>query len=418
MRRILPAAALVIAACLATAGSAGAQSGACPKLSQPWYGSNAQRIQTVIDARGTCSGLPGGRPLAVFDWDNTIIKNDISDQTFFWMLRHDKVRQPAGRDWTTTSTYMTRAGARALRRACGSLADPGEPLPTSTNTRCADELVSFRKDEETTGGDPAFAGYDHRRMEGAYIWMSQLMAGRTPETARAWARAARKLALARPQGATQKVGSGREVAWVRYYAQQRDLVRTLNAAGFDTWVVSASPQEWASVWAQGAGFPAGHTIGIRTVREDGRITTKLKGCGGFADGSNQIMTYVDGKRCWVNQAILGMSPTDPAALQPAPEARRQAIAAGDSDTDVSMVRDATGVHIAINRNKAELMCRAYANQDGRWIVNPMFIDPEPKFADGYPCTTKGAIDAEGKEVPVIGDDGVTPIPDQQDTVFG
>ena len=125
VRRIIPAAALVIAACLATAGSAAAQSGACPKLSQPWYGSNAQRIQTVIDARGTCSGLPGGRPLAVFDWDNTIIKNDISDQTFFWMLRHDKVRQPAGRDWTTTSTYMTRAGARALRRACGSLADPG-----------------------------------------------------------------------------------------------------------------------------------------------------------------------------------------------------------------------------------------------------------------------------------------------------
>jgi phosphoserine phosphatase len=416
VRRIIPAAALVIAACLATAGTADAQSGACPKLSEPWYGSNAQRIQTVIDARGTCSGLPGGRPLAVFDWDNTVIKNDISDQTFFWMLRHDKVRQPEGRDWTTTSTYMTREGARALRRACGSLAAPGEPLPTSTNTRCADELVSFRKDEETTGGDPAFAGYNHRRMEGAYIWMSQLMAGRTPETARAWARAARKLALARPQGATQKVGSGREVAWVRYYAQQRDLVRTLNAAGFDTWVISASPQEWASVWAQGAGFPAGHTVGIRTVREDGRITTKLKGCGGFEDGSNQIMTYVDGKRCWANQAILGIQ--GPAALQPAPEARRQAIAAGDSDTDVTMVRDATGVHIAINRNKAELMCRAYANQDGRWIVNPMFIDPEPKLADGYPCSTKCAIDADGKEVPVIGDDGVTPIPDQQDTVFG
>ena len=128
------------------------------------------------------------------------------------------------------------------------------------------------------------------------------------------------------------------------------------------------------------------------------------------------MTYVDGKRCWVNQAILGIQGA--AALQPAPEARRQAIAAGDSDTDVTMVRDATGVHIAINRNKAELMCRAYANQDGRWIVNPMFIDPEPKLADGYPCATKGAVDAEGKEVPVIGDDGVTPIPDQQDTVFG
>ena len=158
VRRIIPAAALVIAACLATAGSAGAQSGACPKLSQPWYGSNAQRIQTVIDARGTCSGLPGGRPLAVFDWDNTIIKNDISDQTFFWMLRHDKVRQPAGRDWTTTSTYMTRAGARALRRACGSLADPGSrcrPARTRAAPTSSSRSARTRRRRAATPRSPA-----------------------------------------------------------------------------------------------------------------------------------------------------------------------------------------------------------------------------------------------------------------------
>jgi hypothetical protein len=203
-------AALTAAALAVAAAPAAAQS--CPKLTGEWYGTNAQRIQTVIDARGTCSGLPGGRPLAVFDWDNTIIKNDISDQTFFWLLRHDKLLQPEDRDWTNTSRWMTRAGARALRRACGSLADPGEPLPTSTNRRCADELLSFRKDSETTGGDPAFAGFDHRRMEGSYAWMAQLMAGRTPGAARAYARAARKLAISRPRGATQKVGSSREVA--------------------------------------------------------------------------------------------------------------------------------------------------------------------------------------------------------------
>ena len=44
-----------------------------------------------------------------------------------------------------------------------------------------------------------------------------------------------------------------------------------------------------------------------------------------------------------------------------------------------MVRDATCVHIAINRNKpSPATCRAYANQDGRWIVNLMFIDREPE----------------------------------------
>jgi phosphoserine phosphatase len=414
--RLLLAAALAAAVLLTTAGPAAAQAPSCPKLTGQWHGDNAARIQAVIDARGTCAGLPGGRPLAVFDWDNTMIKNDISDQTFFWMLRHDRIRQPANRDWRRTSTWMTRAGAQALRRACGALAAPGERLPTSTNTRCADELLSFRKDAETTGGDAAFAGFDHRRMEGSYAWMAQLMAGLRPQTARAYARAARKLAITRRIGATQKVGSDREVAWVRYYAQQRDLVRTLKAAGFDVWVVSASPEEWADVWGPGIGIDAAHTLGIRTVREDGRITTDLKGCGGTADGANEVMTYIDGKRCWINQAILGIQGA--AALQPAPEARRQAIAGGDADTDVTMLRDATGIRIVLNRNRTELMCRAYANQDGRWLVNPMFIEPLPRFAEGYPCSTKGYVDAEGEEGPVLGDDGVTPIPDQQDTVFG
>jgi hypothetical protein len=152
------------------------------------------------------------------------------------------------------------------------------------------------------------------------------------------------------------------------------------------------------------------------VREDGRITTALKGCGGTADGEDEVMTYIDGKRCWINQAILGIQ--GEAALQPAPEARRQAIAGGDADTDVTMLRDATGIRIVLNRNRTELMCRAYANQDGRWLVNPMFIEPLPRFEEGYPCSTTGYVGPDGEEGPVIGDDGVTPIPDQRDTVFG
>jgi haloacid dehalogenase-like hydrolase len=415
-RCLAVSAALVLGALGTAAPGASAQAGACPKLAlaSTWYGDNADRIQAVIDARGTCAGLPGGRPLAVFDWDNTITKNDTADQTFFWMLRHDKLLQPARRDWGTTSRFMTRAGARALRRACGALAAPGRPLPTSTHTRCADELLSFRTDEETTGGDPAFAGYDHRRMEGAYAWMAQLMEGRRPSAVRAFARAARRLAITRPRGATQRVGSSREGAWVRYYPQMRDLVKTLRTAGFDVWVISAGPQEWTEVWSASVGVDAAHTVGIRTLRRDGRITPHLQGCGGIPDGRDTIMTYVDGKRCWINQAVLGIQGAP--ALQPAPEARRQAVAGGDADTDVTMVRDATGVHIAINRNKPELMCRAYANQDGRWIVNPMFIEPLPRFTAGYPCSTKGMIDASGKESPVIGDDGAV-IPDQADRVF-
>ena len=126
------------------------------------------------------------------------------------------------------------------------------------------------------------------------------------------------------------------------------------------------------------------------------------------------MTYIDGKRCFINKEILGIGRD---ALKQAPAPRRQVLGAGDADTDITMIRDATGVHLALNRNKPELMCRAYANEDGRWVINPMFIEPLPRFEQPYPCSTTGYVDRSGKKRPVLGDDGKV-IPNQLDTIFG
>lgn len=42
---------------------------------------------------------------------------------------------------------------------------------------------------------------------------------------------------------------------------------------------------------------------------------------------------------------------------------------------MTFITDATALRLVINRNQIELMCRAYDDSDGRWLVNPMFIDP-------------------------------------------
>jgi hypothetical protein len=422
LRATLAAALAAVGIMGACAPAASAQTGACPQLElkSSWYGDNAAKIQAVIDASGTCRGNPAAtKPYAVFDWDNTMIKNDISDQTIFWLLRNGKIKQPPRRDWTTTSRFMSRAGARALREACGPLAAPGRPLPTGRNTaasrRCADEILSFRKEEETTDGDAAFRQANARRMQPMYAWVGQIMQGYTPRQVRAFAASARRAALRAPVGARWRVGSSKEeTAWIRYYPQMEDLARTLKAAGIEPWIVSASPKTFADVWGAEYGIDRAHTLGVDSVLRNGRLTSHLKGCGPVPDGRDTVMTYIDGKRCFINKQVLGIGS---AALEPAPVERRQVLAAGDADTDVTMVRDATGVHITLNRNKPELMCRAYANQDGRWVVNPMFIQPLPRLKEPYPCSTTGFIDAAGKEGPVIGDDG-TPIPDQADTVFG
>lgn len=394
--------------------------GPCPqlRLADRWYGDVGERLQEAIDQAGSCEGSGSDAPVAVFDWDNTMIKNDISDQTTFWVLRESLLRQPPRRDWSTTSRWITPAAVRALRDACGSLARPGRALPTGERrpqaVACADEILSMRLEQTTTGGRPGFAGgYDHRQMNAGYAWMAQLMAGRTPRRVRALAADARDAALRADRGDTWRVGSSRQIRWVRYYAEQRDLVATLEAAGITPWVVSASPQLWADVWAPGIGVPRSRTIGIRSVVEDGRVTTGLQGCGGYADGSDRIMTYVEGKRCWVNQEVLGIE--GPAALDVAPAAVRPVIAVGDASTDVSMVSDATLAHVVLNRNSDEVMCRAYDDADGRWLVTPMFIEPLPRMPGRYPCSTEGAERSDGSFGPVRRPDGSV-VPDQRDRV--
>ncbi|MFT4226133.1 haloacid dehalogenase-like hydrolase [Micropruina sp.] len=393
----------------------------CPqlKLADNWYGDNAEIIQTAIDKAGRCS-WPGGRapqvrPYAVFDWDNTVIKNDISDQTIFWMLRHDKILQPPGKNWHNTSRFMTVEGAKALRKACGSLAKPGQPLPTSTNVKCADELLSVRKTQKTTTGQAVFAGANERYMEASYAWVGQIMQGYTPAQVRKIAAKARKAALNAPIGATQQVGSSTETAWIRYYPEMRDLIKTLKKAGIEPWVVSASPKEFADVWGPGVGIDSAHTIGIEQLLRKGKLSGHLKGCGGLPDGSDSIMTYIDGKRCFINKIILGVKGAR--ALKPMPRSLRPTVAGGDATTDVSMLRDATGAHVVLNRNKDELMCHAYDNADGRWAINPMFIQPLPQKQGLYPCSTTAYIDAKGNHGPARRNDGSI-IPDQADTVFG
>ena len=60
------------------------------------------------------------KPVALFDWDNTIIKNDFGDAVTFHAIAHDKVRQPPNQDWKATSKFMTDDAATALTTACGT----------------------------------------------------------------------------------------------------------------------------------------------------------------------------------------------------------------------------------------------------------------------------------------------------------
>jgi phosphoserine phosphatase len=195
---------------------------------------------------------------------------------------------------------------------------------------------------------------------------------------------------AAPIGATQTIGTTKDLpAWVRIYEPMHDLQDALRAAGFDVWVVSASAQPLVEIVASHVGVAADHVVGIRTNGYH------LERCGTDPDGADTVITFDEGKRCWINRAIFHLPENEQLSRATDPM-KRPAFAAGDSDTDLAMVQDATTLKLVIDRNKPALMCNAWNNAGDRWLVQPMFIEPLPPRTEPYRC--EGLFDEDGKPI--------------------
>ena len=64
---------------------------------------------------------------------------------------------------------------------------------------------------------------------------------------------------------------------------------------------------------------------------------------------------------------------------------RPVFVAGDSDTDIAMLKDATDLKLVLNRNKMQIMCNALNNYQNKWIWEPMFISPKAPKTTPYDC---------------------------------
>jgi phosphoserine phosphatase len=342
-----------LALVLFTACASSAPKKVTASASDGWYGDNEKKLQAMIKAEGKQSKKydPAHQPVATFDWDNTVLKNDGGDATFFWMLTHDLIKTP--KSWSKTSRFLTEKAVHTLAQTCGTQ-HPGSPLITHLGDPCADLLLSIYDDSKlpkNMGGDYAWKlDFNLDALNPAYAWFGSLLAGYRPEAVRKFTADALAENLAHPPGTKQKIGAKDVVNWVRYYSQQKALIHELQENGFDVWIVSASPQAVVEVYAAGVDVPADHVIGIRSLtNKQGAYTADLEGCGTYPDHSNAIITFRQGKRCFINKVIFAEK--DPKAMLD--KRSGTTFAAGDSETDVFFVRDAK-YHLVINRNYTEL----------------------------------------------------------------
>ncbi|MBV8761556.1 MAG: haloacid dehalogenase-like hydrolase [Deltaproteobacteria bacterium] len=376
-----------------------------------WDHTNRETLTAWLDEAGCKS--PGfdktHRPVALWDWDNTISKNDFGDAMTYWFISHGKVLQPPGQDWHNSSGYLTDAAVTALAAACGTTVAAGQPFPapTATNHDCADEILSIYDNETTRAGTAAWRQGNMRRLEPAFAWTPQLMAGYTHAEVQAETSAMLAVELAAAPDTTQTIGTTTENGWLRIYDQQKDLIGAAQSRGYDVYIITASPQDVIQTAAAMVGVPADHVVGIRSKTDaNGKLTTSFEGCGDVPDGGD-VIPYVQGKRCYVNKVVYG----DTGAVAWQRHLDRQWFAAGDSDSDVEFVRDAR-YHLAINRNKADLMCHALYNERGTWVYNQMFIEPKAHKATPYACNT--AFSDEAGAAGQTRDEGGNPIPPQSE----
>ena len=406
LRAVPPALAMLVVSCQPPAAATPSPAPALRHLDAGlpgWLPGNRGRLDALLAARGAASlGYdPEHRPVATFDWDNTMMRSDIGDATMAWMLRHDLILQPPGRDWSVTSAALTPAARAALNAACDSAGEPGRPLATRANAACTDALYAIYDDGKTPAGAAAWTHDVTLTINEGYAWLARLLAGYTPAEIAAFTHDAYREASQAAVGATLTLGTHAGVtAYVRIYPTMHDLVGALQGSGFDVWIVSASPQHVSEVVAHEVGIAADHVVGIRSVLEaDGRQGYHLESCGDAP--AESVITFNQGKRCFINKVIFH----EPAAAQlprsAADVAHRQVFAAGDSDTDVAFVQDATDLKLVLDRNKVQLMCNAYSNAGGRWLGQPMFIEPMARRAAPYPCST--ALDAAGQ--PLVDEEG-------------
>ena len=290
------------------------------------------------------------RPVAIFDWDNTVIWNDIGDYFFFWMLDNGLFRID---DWEETSPYLTENAVTELQINCTL-----EKMSVTGKNKCRSIMTSIYSQGKLPDGSDAFSGYDPDLYEPSYAWLAHLSAGYKVDEFRVLCESAVKKALKEQK--------------IKIYPQMKWLIGELWKKNVDVRVISASPQILVQEFAKKIGIEEDKVIGVRNVIEDGIIQADLEGCGPFTDEKSKMMTYRLGKRCWMNEVIFNVSGEE-ALKQQKDLSKRPVFGAGDSDTDLHYMTDVTGLRLLINRNKPEITKLAKENRDGRWLINSKFF---------------------------------------------
>ena len=282
------------------------------------------------------------KPVAVFDLDDTCLRGDLDDALFLKIVA--ELQYPGERDefWKLIPDPQVRSTLRNYWQRFAALkADPAWHVhyahPSTWPDEFKDYIALFLRQYRHFDDQP-----DGER--GAHAWMAQLMAGMSADRAAGlsrelWLQEGRR-GMSAQTIHSQRYGDFVIKGGVRVHEEVADLIKRLNDARWQTWIVASTNQYLAEEAAAHLGIPADRVAGIRPLVVDSLLTSNLQEPIASGEGKRHIL--IDRQ------------------LKPL-------LAAGDSMSDYEMLRLAPTV-LVIDGGRID---PARMTTPTRWLVQPV-----------------------------------------------
>lgn len=285
-------------------------------------------LQRLLD------GPPEPDPVALFDFDNTCILGDIGALFGHYLVETMRYRFDLERFWALIHPDDGRRQLRALTDNALDVA-PERRLSSEAYRRYLAEMAALYGRRLRRAGK-----------RDCYRWAVRLHVGISAQQMTRWSvEAIRRELVADRQPQNLETDDQRQVRierGIRPFREIRQLIRCLDEAGYQVWIVSATNEWTVRQLAPLFGVPAGRVVGNRVAVDDGGVLTdRLDGPALYREGKVEVV-----------EEKIGRPP---------------ALVVGDAVTDYEMLCQATEQAVVIDRGD-ELLRREGARRG--WAMQP------------------------------------------------